>query len=142
MPKIIVHAPEAAFDVKAREAIVAELTDFALECEGLPLSPFMRSSVWTFFNLYPDGTVFTGDRQAAKPVVSVQIHAIQGGLIGATKTKLIEGMTAILSRHMGIAERPPVHIVIHEVPESNWGASGRNPDLAAMRASSPDAPAA
>lgn len=39
---IIVHAPEAASDVKARRSIVGKLADFALvECETLPKSPFV-----------------------------------------------------------------------------------------------------
>ena len=47
MPKIIIHAPKTTFDSKARQAIAAELTDFALDCEALPQSPFVKSTVWT-----------------------------------------------------------------------------------------------
>lgn len=76
---IIVHAPEAVFDVKARRSIVGELTDFALECETLPNSPFVKSTVWTYFNLYDQDTVFMGEAEATTNVDSVQIFIIEGG---------------------------------------------------------------
>ena len=41
MPKIIIHAAEGTFAPAARAALVTELTDFALDCEGLPTSRFM-----------------------------------------------------------------------------------------------------
>ena len=141
MPKIIIHAPETAFDAKARKAIAAELTDFALECEALPKSPFVKSTVWTYFNSYAADAMYMGDSQATLHVVSVQMFVIEGGLDGDAKKKLIQGTTAILGRHLGDPDRVPVYIVIHEIPELNWGIFGANADLAALRASATDAPA-
>ncbi|NYZ16601.1 4-oxalocrotonate tautomerase [Azospirillum sp. RWY-5-1] len=141
MPKIIIHAPTGAFDAAARRGVAGELTDLALDCEALPKSPFMASMVWTFFNDYAGGAVFMGDRPARVGIVSVQILAIRGGLDGDAKTRLIKGATAILGRHLGLTERPPVHIVLHEVAATDWGMFGENPDLTAMRASPADAPA-
>jgi phenylpyruvate tautomerase PptA (4-oxalocrotonate tautomerase family) len=141
MPKIIIHAPETVFNADARQAIAWELTDFALECEALPKSPFVKSTVWTYFNGYADDKIFMGGRPATMSVISMQIYVIEGGLDAEAKTKLIKGATAILGRHMALTEHVPVYIVIHEVPEINWGIFGENANLAALRASSPDAPA-
>ncbi|HWM47700.1 MAG TPA: tautomerase family protein [Xanthobacteraceae bacterium] len=141
MPKIIIHASKTAFDATARQAIAAELTDFALECEALPTSPFVKSTVWTYFNSYAADAVFMGENQASISVVSMQVFALKGGLDDEAKKKLIKGATAILGRHLGVAERVPVHVVIHEIEERNWGIFGENGDLAALRASAPDAPA-
>lgn len=141
MPKIIIHAPAGAFDEAARRGIAGELTDLALDCEALPKSPFMASMVWTFFNEYPGDAVFMGGRPATTGVVSVQILAIRGGLDMDVKTRLIKGATTILGRHLGATERPPVHIVIRDIAETDWGMFGEHPDLPAMRASPPDAPA-
>jgi hypothetical protein len=52
MPKIIVHSPVGTFDAAQRHSVAAELTDFAIECEALPASPFVKSTVWTYFNEY------------------------------------------------------------------------------------------
>jgi phenylpyruvate tautomerase PptA (4-oxalocrotonate tautomerase family) len=141
MPKIIIHAPEAAFDADSRQAIARDLTELALECEALPKSPFVKSTVWTYFNDYAVGKVFMGASRATMNVVSMQIFVIEGGLHADAKTKLIKGATAILGRHLSVTERVPVYIVIHEVPEINWGIFGEHADLAGLRASPPDAPA-
>lgn len=141
MPKIIIHSPDGAFDADARQAIVAELTDLALDCEALPRSPYNRSSVWTFFNGYSPDSLFMGDRPAHLPVVSMHVFAIRGGLDETGRIRLIEGATAILGRQLGRPERVPVHIVIHEVEESDWGSFGRTADLAALRRSPADQPA-
>ncbi len=141
MPKIIIHAPTAAFDAKARHAIAAELTDLALDCEALPKSPFVKSTVWTYFNAYDDDAIFMGGTVATKHVVSVQIFVIDGGLDAAAKRRLIPGATEIIGRQMGLSEDVPVYIVIQEISEANWGIFGSNPDLAALRATPIDAPA-
>jgi phenylpyruvate tautomerase PptA (4-oxalocrotonate tautomerase family) len=66
---------------------------------------------------------------------------IQGGLDDTAKRKLISGATEILGRHSGAQGRIPVYVVIHEMPEINWGIFGETANLAALRASPTDAPA-
>lgn len=141
MPKIIVHAPQDALDLAARRAIVGDLASFALDCEKLPKSPFMQSTVWTYFNTYAADEVFMGGSPANLPIVSVQIYTIAGGLEAAAKKQLISGTTGIIGKHLAKGDRPPVYIVIHEVDEANWGIFGSNPDLAQMRSAPIDAPA-
>ena len=141
MPKIIVHVPAMALDAAARQAIAAELTDFALDCERLPKSAFVKSTVWTYFNAYEGDAVFMGASPATMPVVSIQIFVIEGGLDADAKKRLIPGVTEIIGRHLGMNERIPVYIVIQEIAEANWGIFGSNPDLAALRATALDAPA-
>lgn len=141
MPKIIIHAPANALDLSARQAIAAELTDFALDCERLPKSPFVQSTVWTYFNTYDGNALFMGAVPATLPIISVQIFVIKGGLDAAARKRLIPGATAIIGRHLDIADRIPVFIVIQEIAAANWGTFGSNPDLAALRASPLDAPA-
>lgn len=141
MPKIIIHAPEAAFDAQARKTIAADLTDFALDCERLPKSPYIKGTVWIYFNAYPEGFIFSGHEVATKPVISMEIFTIVGGLNAESRKTLIVGATEILGRQLPAAPTTPVYIVVHEVAETNWGIFGRNPDLAALRASAVDAPA-
>ena len=141
MPKIIIHAADGIFDPKARAALATELTDFALDCEALPKSPFMKSTVWTYFNTYPADAVFMGGAQAHAQIISVQMFVIAGGLDEKAKKKLIKGATEILGRHSTAHGGVPVYIVLHEIPETDWGFLGEAADLDAMRASPPDKPA-
>lgn len=141
MPKILIHAPARAYDAIARRTIAGELTDFALDCEALPKSPFVKSTVWIYFNAYADDEVFMGDRPATLDVVSAQIFVIEGGLDADAKKRLIKGVTEIIARPLAPSDRPPVYIVIQEIPEIAWGIFGHNADLAALRASSASASA-
>ena len=141
MPKMIVHAPEGTFDASARQQVAAALTELGLTCEALPKSPFVKSTVWTYFNAYAADAVFMGEQPATAKVVSLQVYVIAGGLDADAKRSLIEGATAILGRNMGGGTRVPVYVVIHEIAESNWGLFGATADLEALRASAIDAPA-
>ena len=140
MPKMIVHAPAGTFDASARQRIAAALTELGLVCEALPPSPLMKSSVWTFFNDYAADAVFMGGEPATLKIVSLQVFSIAGGLDDDGKRRLIEGATAIMGRYLG-GDPAPVHVVIHEIAESNWAMAGTTADLAAMRATAIDAPA-
>lgn len=141
MPKIIIHAAEGTFVPEARAALVTELTNFALDCEGLPKSPLMKSAVWTYFNIYPADAVFMGGALAYAPIISAQLFTIAGGLDDTAKERLIKGATEILGRHSAAHGDVPVFIVLHEVPETDWGFLGETADLDAMRASPLDKPA-
>ena len=139
MPKMIVHAPAGTFDASARQRIAAALTELGLACEGLPPSPLMKSSVWTYFSDHAADAVFMGGEPARLGIVSLHVHTIAGGLDEGGKRRLIEGATAIMA-HYGDGHTP-VHVVIHEIAEGNWGMAGATADLAAMRATAIDAPA-
>ncbi|MEG3085607.1 hypothetical protein U1707_18355 [Sphingomonas sp. PB2P12] len=47
MPKLIIHSPAGTFDVADRQRVAGALTTLGLDCEALPSSPMVRSTVWT-----------------------------------------------------------------------------------------------
>lgn len=141
MPKLIIHSPAGTFDAADRRRVAGALMALGLDCEALPSSPMVRSTVWTYFADCAADAVFMGDEPARLPVVTLQIYVLAGGLDGAGKRRLIAGATAILDRRPDRTSVAPVYVVIHEVAEENWGSFGKQADLAALRASSPDAPA-
>jgi phenylpyruvate tautomerase PptA (4-oxalocrotonate tautomerase family) len=141
MPKIIIHSPAGTFDAQARKDLAGEITHFALECEDLPKSPFVKSTVWIYFNEYAPDCVFMGESPAYKRIITVQFYVIEGGLGEAEKEILIRGITEILGNHTRTGGPVPAYIVIRDVPESNWGIFGKTANLAALRASAADAAA-
>lgn len=141
MPKLIIHSPAGTFDPTDRQRVAGALTALGLNCEGLPSSPMVRSTVWTYFADYAVDAVFMGEEPARLPVVTLQIYVLGGGLDAAGKRRLIEGATAILDRRLDGTSVAPVYVVIHEVAEENWGIFGKQADLAALRTSGLDAPA-
>lgn len=141
MPKLIIHSPAGTFDDADRRRIAADLMSLGLDCEKLPDSPMVRSTVWTYFAEYAADAVFMGDEPAWLPIVTLQIYALAGGLDASGRRRLIEGATAILDRRPDGTSVAPVYVVIHEVAEPNWGIFGNQADLTALRASAIDAPA-
>lgn len=141
MPKLIIHSPAGTFDAADRRRVAGALMVLGLDCEALPSSPMVRSTVWTYFVDHAADAVFMGNEPARLPVVTLQVYVLAGGLDGAGKRKLIEGATAILDPCPDGTSVAPVYVVIHEVAEENWGIFGAQADLAALRASPPDAPA-
>ena len=101
----------------------------------------VRRTVLTCFAECAADAVLMGDQPARLAGVTLQMYVLAAGLDGAGKRRLIEGATAILDRRSNGTAVAPVHVVIHEVAKENWGIFGRHADLAALRASAPDAPA-
>lgn len=85
--------------------------------------------------------IFSVESLDLKNLVSVQIFAIEGGLDSDAEMRLVEGATTIFGRQLSTFDLIPVYIIIHEVPEENWGIFGRKADLAAFRTSPIDAAA-
>ena len=141
MPKLIVHSPTGTFDAADRQRVAGAQTTLGLDSEALPSSPMVRSTVWTYFADYAADAVFMGAEPARLPVVTLQIYVLASGLDDASKRRLIEGATGILDRRPDGTSVAPVYVVIHEVKEENWGIFGKQADLAALRASAPDASA-
>ncbi len=141
MPKLIIHSLVGTFDAADRQRIAGALTTLGLDCEALPSSPMVRSTVWTYFADYAADAVFMDDEPARLPLVTLQIFVLADGLDHSGKRRLIEGATAVLNRRPDGTKVAPVYVVIHEVAEENWGIFGQQADLTALRASPPDAAA-
>lgn len=140
MPKMMIHSPVGTFDAGAREKLATALTDLGLECENLPKTPFVRSTVWIYFNEYEAASVFMAGKPATAKIISVLIYVLEGGLDESNKKTLIAGATALLGRYAGLDGRIPAYVVIREVPETDWGIFGEQGSLEALRTIDVDAP--
>lgn len=140
MPKIFVTCPEGAFSREARDELAGRMTDIALECEELPGTPFVRSTVWIYFRELAAGYVYHGGAPGGTHVVSVEVNAFEGGLDASGKTQLIERFTDAIGTAAGMPPdgRVPAYIVIRDVPAANWGVFGRTVTLDELRNPDPD----
>ena len=134
MPKLFVHAPQGTFTAEARARVAAALTDLGITCERLADTAKVRAGVWVFFTEHAPDAVFSGGQIAQNPLIALVANTLEGGLDGSSKTKLIADATAILRKHAGEnGDQLPVYVVIHEVPELDWGMYGKQVSLAALR---------
>jgi phenylpyruvate tautomerase PptA (4-oxalocrotonate tautomerase family) len=138
MPKMFVHTRQDTFTANARRHVAAALTDLGMACEHLADTAKIRAGVWVFFTEHATDAIFMGGEVAASPLIALVVRALEGGLDGASRQKLIAGATAILREHTGLKDdQVPVYVVIHEVPEEDWGMYGKQVSLAALRAVTP-----
>ena len=66
-PKLIIHSPAGTFDAADRQRVAGALTTLGLNCEALPSSPMVRSTVWTYFADYAADAVFRGQDTKVLP---------------------------------------------------------------------------
>ncbi|NWE34216.1 tautomerase family protein [Pseudomonas gingeri] len=135
MPLIYVNSPQGTFSTESRDQLAQALTVAALESEGLPVTPFVKSTVWIYFNDYPKSHVYHGGKTGGVNVISLELNAFQGGFDSESKATLIRRFTAIIRQHAGIADTDlaPVYIVMRDVPASNWGVFGERISLDDLR---------
>jgi phenylpyruvate tautomerase PptA (4-oxalocrotonate tautomerase family) len=135
MPKLFVHTRQGTFTAEARVRVAAALTDLGMACERLADTAKVRAGVWVFFTEHAPDAIFSGGQIAPNSPIGLVVYALEGGLDGASKQRLIAGATAILSEHAASnGDEVPVYVVIREVPEVNWGMYGKQVSLAALRA--------
>jgi len=143
MPKIYLNCPVETFSPRAKNELAEELTTIALNVEGLPDTPFVRSTCWIYMNEYPAANVYHRGVSGGTKVISLEVNAFEGGLDIASKQLLIEKFTISIRKHAGLKpdELAPVYIVIRDVPQANWGVFGKTITLADLRNPPADAKA-
>lgn len=135
MPLIYVNSPASTFSDEARDVLAEELTMAALESEGLPTTPFVKSTTWIYFRDYPVTHVYHGGKPGGTKVISLEVNAFQGGLDAVAKENLISRFTSAIRKHAGIAEGElvPVYIILRDVSTIDWGVFGDTISLDALR---------
>lgn len=132
---MFVHTRQGILTAEARARAAAALTDLGMACERLADTAKVRTGVWVFFIEHATDAILSGGQIAPNPMMSLIIYALEGGLDGASKQRMIAGATAILGEHAGLSgDQLPVYVVINEVPEADWGMYGKQVSLAALRA--------
>jgi phenylpyruvate tautomerase PptA (4-oxalocrotonate tautomerase family) len=131
MPLIYLHCPAETFTAAAKNDMAAELTTLALQVEGLPDTPFVRSTCWIYLHEYAATNVYHGGKPSTTKVISLEVNVFERGLDSVAKLLLIERFTACIRNHAGMAldERAPVYILIRDVPETDWGVFGKTISL-------------
>jgi len=126
MPLIYLNYPSGTFLPETRDELAGEITTVSLAVEGLPDTPFVRSTCWIYFNEYPASHVYHGGANTGSNVVSLEVNVFDGGLDDGQKKLLIERLTGTIREYADFAEeRPlPVYILIRDVPANNWGVLG------------------
>ena len=127
MPKLDLTFPAGALSDDAKRDLPRELAAAMLRWEGAPDTEFFRSITWTHVHELPAEAVFTADGQAELSQFVVDATVPAGALSDRRKTGLVEEFSKLIRDAAGLTDEDGVRVwvLIHEVPEGNWGAAGQ-----------------
>ena len=123
MPKLDITLPAGVLSPSSREELPSKLGATLLHWEGAPDTDFFRSITWAHLNELPADAIRTPDGEA-EPHAVVDVTVPQGALSERRKAGLVDQATADVLEATGWGDDAAlrVWILIHEVPEGNWGA--------------------
>jgi phenylpyruvate tautomerase PptA (4-oxalocrotonate tautomerase family) len=126
LPKLDLTIPAESLTEDARQELARELGATLLRWEGAPNTEFFRSITWAHVRALPADEIQTPDG-AAEPHAVVDITVPSGALSERRKAGLVEDATKLVLDATGWGEDAGVRvwILIHEVPDGNWGAAGQ-----------------
>lgn len=127
MPKLDLTFPAGALSDDAKRELPAQLGAALLRWEGAPDTEFFRSITWAHVHELPAEAVFTADGPAELSHFVVDVTVPQGALSDRRKSGLVEEASKLVREAAGLTDEDGVRVwvLIHEVPEGNWGAAGQ-----------------
>jgi phenylpyruvate tautomerase PptA (4-oxalocrotonate tautomerase family) len=127
MPKVDLTFPAGALDADSKRELATNLAGALLHWEGAPDTEFFRSITWAHVHELPAGDVYTADGQAELSHFVVDVTVPAGGLSDRRKAGFVEDASRLVREAAGLGDEDGVRVwvLIHEVPEGNWGAGGQ-----------------
>lgn len=127
MPLMDLTYPEGTFTPEERDDLAEKLTTALLRAERAPDTDFFRSITWTYVHELPTGTVLAAGRPVSEPTFRLDVTTPEGALSERRRKELVEEATRILLEAAGLAQEDSlrVWVLLHEVPEGQWGAAGQ-----------------
>jgi phenylpyruvate tautomerase PptA (4-oxalocrotonate tautomerase family) len=129
MPQLELTVPRGALTDAAIDELMAQMTATLLRWEGAsPDSPAARDLSWGYVH-EADRTYHRGANAAgAPPRYRVDVTVPAGALDDEKKNGLVADVTKLIlaaegSDDPGAAMR--VWVIVHDVPDGNWGGAGR-----------------
>ena len=136
MPKLDLTYPAGALGEDAKRELPAQLGAAMLRWEGAPDTEFFRSITWTHVHELPADALFTPDGPAELSQFVVDVTVPAGALSDRRKGGLVEEFSKLVRDAAGLSDQDGlrVWVLIHEVPEGNWGAAGQIVQFEQLRA--------
>ena len=131
MPQIELTVPRGTFSDATTDALMADMTTALLRWEGAPVdSPAARDISWGYVHeVDPERTYHGGVNAAVEaPRYRVDLTVPAGALTPEKKNGAVGEITRLILAADGATDDAAamrVWVLIHEVPDGNWGGAGR-----------------
>jgi phenylpyruvate tautomerase PptA (4-oxalocrotonate tautomerase family) len=126
MPKLELTIPTEVLSQESKSELLRKLGATLLHWEGAPDTEFFRSITWTHLHELPAEAIQTPDG-TAEPHAVLDITIPAGALSERRKAGIVEDATKLVLGATGWGTEAGVRVwvLIHEVPDGNWGAAGQ-----------------
>ena len=126
MPKLDLTVTADVLTEEQKPELMRELGAALLQWEGAPDTEFFRSITWAHLHELPAEAIHTPDG-VADPHAILDITVPAGALSERRKAGIVEDATKLVLDAAGwdAAAGVRVWVLIHEVPDGNWGAAGQ-----------------
>jgi phenylpyruvate tautomerase PptA (4-oxalocrotonate tautomerase family) len=129
VPQIEFTLPRGALRDETIDSLMAEMTTTLLRYEGAPDNEASREISWGFVHevdrVYNGGAPLNGGPVRYK----VELTVPQGALKPDKKNEIVGEITQMIVAADGSADDPGaamrVWVLVHDVPEGNWGGAGK-----------------
>src|SRR3954452_3014909 len=136
MPLIDVTMPAGELEAGVRAALVARLGATLLKWEGAPDTEFVRSIMWVHVHELPADAVNAAGRPVTETHFRLDVTVPQGALSERRKAGAVKELTEAVAEAAGVAPQDAllrIWVLVHEVPDGNWGAGGQIIRFAQLR---------
>jgi phenylpyruvate tautomerase PptA (4-oxalocrotonate tautomerase family) len=127
VPKLDLTFSAGALSEDAKRELPAQLAQAMLRWEGAPDTEFFRSISWTHVHELPEGAAHTANGVATDSQFVVEVTVPQGALSERRRGGLVEEFTKLVADAAGLGDDETfrVWVIVKEVTEGHWGASGQ-----------------
>ena len=126
MPRLDLTITADTLAEERKPELIRELGAALLHWEGAPDTDFFRSITWTHLHELPAEAIQTPDG-VAEPHAILDITVPAGALSERRKAGIVEDATKLILDAAGWGAEAGVRVwvLIHDVPDGNWGAAGQ-----------------
>ena len=126
MPRLDLTITADVLTEEQKPELLRELGRALLHWEGAPDTEFFRSITWAHLHELPVEAIQTPDG-TAEPHAVLDITIPGGALSERRKAGIVEDATKLVLDATGWGTEAGVRVwvLIHEVPDGNWGAAGQ-----------------
>jgi phenylpyruvate tautomerase PptA (4-oxalocrotonate tautomerase family) len=127
MPKIDVTFTAGAIAADAQRELAPRIAQAMLRWEGAPDAAFFRAISWVHLHELPAGGAYTADGPAELSQFVIDVTVPTGALSERRRAGLIDEFTTLVreAAALGDDDALRVWVIVHEVPDGNWGAGGQ-----------------
>jgi phenylpyruvate tautomerase PptA (4-oxalocrotonate tautomerase family) len=126
MPRLDLTITADTLTEERKPELIRELGAALLHWEGAPDTDFFRSITWTHLHELPAEAIQTPNG-VAEPHAILDITVPAGALSERRKAGIVEDATKLILDAAGWGAEAGVRVwvLLHDVPDGNWGAAGQ-----------------